>query len=97
MTFRQRLLRAIDDIDEIDSINKIHVKDAIKDVLREDQQAHCGYCGCEELVDAGDDLGVRASCGQWYYGQSSIPKDDALDLLDRLEATKYAVKAGDAE
>jgi len=97
MSLRQRLLRAIDGL-EIDSIDKVQTKEAIKDVLEnEEQEAHCGYCGCEELVDAGDDLGVRASCGQWYYGQSSIPKDDALDLLDRLEATKYAVKAGDAE
>jgi ribosomal protein L37AE/L43A len=98
MSLRQRLLRAVDDIDEIDSTAEIRVKEAVKSVVNEDQQgSHCGYCGCEELVDAGNGLAVCASCGQWYYGQFPVPKDDALDLLDRINTTKCAVEASDSD
>jgi len=98
MSLRQRLLRAVDDIDEIDSIAKVRVKETVKSVVNEDQRGpHCGYCECEELVDAGDGLAVCASCGQWYYGQFPIPKDDALDLLDRIDTIKYAVEASDSD
>lgn len=94
MSLRQQLFHAIDDTD-INSIDKIRVKDAIDAVLTGSQRDHCGYCGCNETVDAGDGLEVCASCGQWYYQQSPIPRSDALDLLDELGTTKYAVNAGD--